>query len=148
MHTDSEAPVFGERVPDCSYIIRPSAYALIRNSDGMLALVRTRAGHFLPGGGVEAGESAEQAVVREAIEECGLVLTVGGLVGRAVQMVRSGGKRTGFEKVSAFYEARVSARTSQSETGHELLWVTGAQAAALLTHESHRWAVQQFVVMV
>lgn len=60
--------------------------ALVHDDDRRLLLVRRAhepgAGQWsVPGGRVEAGESDEQAVRREALEETGLHVTVGLLVG-------------------------------------------------------------------
>lgn len=139
-----DIPVFGNRMLDCPYVIRPSAYALVRSADSLIAVVRTNAGCFLPGGGIENGEEPERAVEREANEECGLVLTVTNLLGNAVEIVYSHQEHTCFEKASAFFEARLHTITSPTELGHELLWVTPAEAIALLSHASHRWAVKQY----
>src|SRR5262245_1795006 len=79
-------------------IIRPSAYALVLNDAGLLAVVRSKNGTFLPGGGIDKNESAEQAVVREAMEECGFQLRVGSCVNRAIQFVGSEARRKCLEK--------------------------------------------------
>jgi 8-oxo-dGTP diphosphatase len=77
MHEGSAVPTFGSRVEGCPYIVRPSAYAIVIRGANEVAVARTEAGCFLPGGGVEAGEDFKRAIEREAVEECGLVLTVG-----------------------------------------------------------------------
>ena len=56
MNRESDGPVFGRQVEGCPYIIRPSAYALVRREAGELAVARTAIGYFLPGGGLKAGE--------------------------------------------------------------------------------------------
>lgn len=63
--------------------LRPTAFASVRDGDGALLLVR-RADTLnweLPGGKVELGESATQAVVREVLEESGIRVRVLGLSG-------------------------------------------------------------------
>lgn len=34
-----------------NYTRRPGAYGIIKNADGLVAIVRTKNGYFLPGGG-------------------------------------------------------------------------------------------------
>ena len=65
----------------------PCVGAVVHDGHGRLLLVRRghephRGRWSLPGGRVEAGESAEQAVEREVREETGLVVRAGAPVGR------------------------------------------------------------------
>lgn len=55
---------------------RPRAVAVVVRGDRLLVIRRRLDGHeyaVLPGGGIEAGETPAQAVVRELAEECTLV---------------------------------------------------------------------------
>jgi 8-oxo-dGTP diphosphatase len=67
-------PVFGTRVDGCPYIVRPGAYAVVRNASGYFAVIRTPRGSYLPGGGVETNETPGETIKREAREEAGLIL--------------------------------------------------------------------------
>lgn len=72
---DSRAPVANS--------LRPTAFVAVRDQAGRLLLCR-RADTLnweLPGGTVEVGESAVDAVVREAAEETGVTVEVTGLLG-------------------------------------------------------------------
>jgi 8-oxo-dGTP diphosphatase len=136
-----EIPVFGVRVQGCSYVVRPSAYAIVLNEFGRVAVVRAPEGCFLPGGGIENGETAEQTVEREAREECGLILAAGSVLDCAVDIVHSVRENTCFEKRSAFLQADLIAIAVPQEPGHELIWLAHYVAMATLSHEGHRWAV-------
>lgn len=68
-------------VPACEPRIRVAAVLL---HQGRIVLVRHQRGdevyHLLPGGGVEAGETLEQALLREVREETGLECRLGRLL--------------------------------------------------------------------
>jgi len=63
--------------------LRPTAFAAVRDSAGRILLARRAdTGNWeLPGGRVEPGESAIDAVVREVAEETGVTISVTGLSG-------------------------------------------------------------------
>lgn len=138
----SAVTVFGVRPQLESCVIRASAYVLVLNDDGRLAVTRTSVGVYLPGGGIEAGETPEEAVRREALEECGLLVRPGVCVARAVQFVYSEPERTHFEKRSSFIEGAIIGHgPTPTETDHELVWLDAESAAQYLSHQSHGWAV-------
>jgi ADP-ribose pyrophosphatase YjhB (NUDIX family) len=67
----------------------PCVGAVVHDAAGRLLLIRRghdphRGSWSLPGGRVEAGESAEQAVEREVREETGLAVRAGAPVGRVL----------------------------------------------------------------
>lgn len=139
-------PVFGARDPGIAYLVRPSAYAVIEDAAGRIALVRTPEGVYLPGGGIEAGETAPQAIVREAIEECGLAVRVGSWSVAAVQFCYAIPEQEHFEKHSVFFEAAIERIVGgATEADHELFWAAAGEAPAALSHESQAWAVTRWV---
>jgi 8-oxo-dGTP diphosphatase len=145
MESWSEVPMFGERPEAETCLIRPSAYGFIADGDGRLAVVRTGQGTFLPGGGVEAGETPEDAIEREAREECGLVVRPGGWTVRAIQFVHSVPERVHFEKRSTFMVAALEGSVSAArDDDHELVWDDLETAARSLSPPSHGWAVEQW----
>lgn len=67
----------------------PCVGAVVHDAAGRLLLIRRghdphRGSWSLPGGRVEAGESAERAIEREVLEETGLVVRAGAPVGRVL----------------------------------------------------------------
>jgi 8-oxo-dGTP diphosphatase len=136
---------FGVSPPGLPLVVRPSAYALTMDGGGRIAIVRAPDGVFLPGGGLDPGETPEEALAREAREECGWELAVDGLVERAVQVAIAGDGSVCYEKRSHFFAATIR-RTlgAPLEADHETLWLPPAAAADVLRHESHAWVVHRF----
>ncbi|MFN2385096.1 MAG: GNAT family N-acetyltransferase [Thermoanaerobaculia bacterium] len=120
---------------------------MIRNGRGEVAVVRTPEGLFLPGGGQLAGESPEDAAVRETAEESGLRIELGACLGVADQLKFSASEGGHLRKRCTFFVARAldGAREPASEPDHELLWLSPSEAAAKLSDESQRWAVRSAV---
>ncbi len=136
---------FGVRLESHRYTARPSAYGFVVDTHGRVAVVRSEDGCFLPGGGIERGETPEQSVVREALEECGLLLRVGACVTRAVQFSYSASDAAWYEKLCWFFTTEIAAeRPAEQLPGHEVLWLTTPQAIETLAHESQRWAVREW----
>lgn len=78
---------FGEKIPGQEYCVRPGAYAVLFDSDRRIAVIETKKGYYLPGGGSEADETPEQTLIREIREECGFTILIGEILGEAVEYV-------------------------------------------------------------
>jgi ribosomal protein S18 acetylase RimI-like enzyme/8-oxo-dGTP pyrophosphatase MutT (NUDIX family) len=144
-----DAPVFGSAPPHEPTRVRPSAYGLVTDSENRLAVVRTPQGVFLPGGGIEPGETPRDTVLREVLEECGFEVCVGSWNVRAVDVVYSPSEQSHFEKRSTFLDAHPSGRqATRREPDHELEWMPPPAAMGSLAHPSHRWAVEQWLARV
>jgi 8-oxo-dGTP diphosphatase len=140
-----DVPVFGDVPSHGRAIRRDSAYTIIRDGAGNVAVVRTPKGVFLPGGGVDADEPPIDAVHREVREECGLGIRIGDWQTRAIEFVHSPTERTTFEKRSIFFEARITTSHEDAiELDHALDWLPAQTALAALTPPSHRWALARW----
>jgi 8-oxo-dGTP diphosphatase len=110
----------------------PCVGAIIRDEAERLLLIQRRnepgAGLWsLPGGRIEAGETDQQAVVREVAEETGLVVTCGRLIGAVERPGRPG---TVFDIRD--YAALVTGGTlAAADDAAGARWVTPAEAGAL-----------------
>src|SRR4029079_15390348 len=96
---------FGEPAAGHAYTVRPSAFVIVSDAAGQISLVRTGEGIFLPGGGVEAGESAEPAARRETREECAFDVAIDGEIGRAAYFVWSAKESAGFAEARRWLHA-------------------------------------------
>jgi 8-oxo-dGTP diphosphatase len=113
----------------------------VRNEIGDFAVVRTPVACYLPGGGMDPGETPEQTIVREGQEECGFVLQPRAQIGRAMEICYSSEEGEYFEKDSFFIEAKIVGHGSPTEPDHELIWMRADAAREVLSHGSHRWAI-------
>jgi 8-oxo-dGTP diphosphatase len=143
----SFAPLrFGQPEPGVAYRERPAAYGLLERG-GRLALVHVTLDdrppfYDLPGGGIDAGEDARQALRREFGEETGLVVRAGREVARAEQYMLSA-HREYFLSQGTFFEAVHEGADAalKIEHDHELEWFAAREALVKLRHDSHAWAV-------
>lgn len=141
---DRRPPVFGFARAGAACEYRPGAYALLLH-DGLLALVREGARYFLPGGGVEPGETLGAALQREVREECGFDCAAAELLGEAIEFVHVPSERRCFRKHGYFFAASALAPPDAFEGSRASVdWVPAQLAVDLLAPRSHAWAVQVY----
>jgi 8-oxo-dGTP diphosphatase len=140
-------PQFGQAEPGATYPDRPAAFAVIER-EGLIALVRVeRQGRGLvldlPGGGIDEGETAAEAAVRECGEEAGLVVALDAepFVQADHYFLHNDGAVRNTR--GAFFVGRVLAEDPalKIEDDHERVWIAPEEALLRLDRESHVWAV-------
>jgi ADP-ribose pyrophosphatase YjhB (NUDIX family) len=113
--------------------------AIVRNGRVLVARRARPPAHglyTLPGGGVELGETLEQAVIREVREETALTIEPVGLVGFRQAIARDAAGRVERHFVILPFAARfVSGEIALNEELAEAHWLTPAELAGLKTTE-------------
>jgi 8-oxo-dGTP diphosphatase len=137
---------FGEIIPGVTYIDRPGAYGFLFDVRNQLAIIETSHGFFLPGGGIEAGETEEQGLGRELMEEIGHRLISAKFFVQATQYHWSTYYQKYFKKIGAFYHIEtVPPSQPQLQKGHGLHWLPPTTAASALSQEFQRWALLEAI---
>lgn len=132
---------FGVRRLDKVYKRRPGAYGVAFDGPDQVLAVRTHRGLFLPGGGVDFGETHDMALLREFAEETGREVAWHGHLATVRQYATNKGGGS-LEKICAYFLVRLEgAASGQLEAGHEPVWLD-LDGAGALTLESDRWAVR------
>lgn len=134
----------GAPEPGKTYRSREGAY-LLAVKDGMLAVADTPSGWFLPGGGVDPGETHEICICRECLEELGCPAHIGPYVGcaQAFMVLPNEGP---FHPIQFYYAGTLDGQSQKPiEPDHALLWVPIEEAARKMKLEMQRWAVQHLL---
>lgn len=119
---------------------RKAARAIVLDENGLMPFLFVSADNYykLPGGGIDEGETKEQAAHREVLEEAGCEIELDGEVGEVIEF-RSEYK---IKQTSYCYYGRVIKKVQQELTeyekdlGFELQWVTPKQAIELLQNST------------
>ena len=136
--------VFGTKLGGIDYVDRPGAYAVIENNEKQIAVLETSNGYFLPGGGIEFGETEIDALKRELIEEIGYQVLVIAEAGEAVEYIEASREQRYYQIRSKFYKVQLDSVIEEGiEKDHRLIWLSQEDALKLLTRQSQVWAVQK-----
>jgi 8-oxo-dGTP diphosphatase len=142
---------FGNKEPGVRYFRRPAVYGIIFNEPkDKIALIQTAEGNFfLPGGGLESGESHEECLKREGIEEMGMLVRKGRFIGSAQRYFYSPNERKHFLSEGHFYLGYIVGTAGvQAEAGHLIKWMGPSLAVESLFHEHQSWAVSKAEEMI
>lgn len=138
---------FGTRSPDKTYIERVGAYGIIFNSEQQIAVTYTSSGYYLLGGKIENGESHEDCIKRECLEEVGLSVSVGDFICKGDNYFWSIGSRQNRHGIGYFYYAYplTNHLDLQTEEDNQLMWLEAEECLKKLYLEHQSWAVKQAV---
>ena len=132
--------IFGQK-QNKQYIHRSGAY-LIAVRDNKVAVVRTPKGLFLPGGGMEPGETEEQTIQRECLEETGYRVHVQKYLCSAEAYIEH--PEIGhFHPIQSYYLGEFLFREQDpTEQDHQLEWIEYEKLKGNLFPEMQNWALE------
>lgn len=117
---------------------RPTAKILLKDTDGMICLTaKTNSNfYFLPGGGIEAGESETDAIKRECLEEAGCNISID----KKICDVTEYREEVGEKRIVSCFSGNVIGEKSSptlavDDIGFDVVWHTLDKAIELLTKQ-------------
>ena len=126
------------------YVHRPGAYIICVQGD-KAAVVRIPKGFFLLGGGIEQGESQEECIHREVLEEIGYTVEIDGYLCSAEEY-REHPSFGYFHPIQYYYVGRLKEKVAEPvELDHTLEWIPVEELPGQLYVRSQKWALQQYI---
>ena len=133
--------IFGEK-ENASYLDREGAY-IIAIKDNKLAVVKTPKGYFLLGGGINEGESHEEALKRECLEEAGYTINIKQRLCSA-EMYTKHPQLGYFHPIQTYYIGDLLEKVQEPIEGdHEFMWVEYSQIRGNMFPKIQNWAIEQ-----
>ncbi len=133
-------------VEGISYKKRVGAYGLLLDDNDRIAVVKTKTGYFLPGGGCEESETLEECLIREFREETALQIKIDTKFSAISYYFYADTLGYYMENEGHFYVCTTEKILDEkTEIDHELLWLEFEVAAESLYLENQRRAVKRFI---
>ncbi len=126
------------------YIDREGAYLLpIKNKK--IGVVQTEKGYFLLGGGLNSGESKEECIKRECLEEIGYEALIKHELCSAESYLEH--PVIGhFHPIQTYFVGELTKKIQPpTETNHTLVWLDLNEANGMLYPEMQNWAIKSFL---
>ncbi len=139
----SDKIIFGEKKEGVVYTNRPGAYVIIFENN-KVALVKTSTGYFLPGGGIDNGESHKECLYREAIEELGWEIEIGDCLGNALNFFFATDTNKDTIMDGHFYLGKkIKEIAAPTAPDHQTVWLNYQEAIDKMWHPSQSWAIKE-----
>lgn len=143
---EKKRPTFGVKLKGRHYQYKQSVYGVAYDQRQQTFLtVETKWNNLLlPGGGIERGETPEQALHRELLEETGFTIQIDASIGRAEQYVVTPDGETILND-AFFFKMTLHERIQTAvEENHRLVWCSIHEVDDLF-HAHQAWAVREAV---
>ena len=101
---------FGHKENGIDYPIRKSVYGILMKED-LIGVIETPRGYFLPGGGIEDGETHEACVKREFEEETGYLINVLSFITTNKEYGYAPGLNHHIEMIASYYHVEATGET-------------------------------------
>ena len=138
---------FGNKIKGIEYIDREAVYGLLFKGN-KIAIIKTPRGFFLPGGGVEHCESFEDCLIREIIEETGLVTKAETYIGKSVLYDKSPKDNKYYNMYGEFYIVSLIGKRKKLEADHTLVYMCSLEAIKKLQLVHQKWAIKKAVEII
>ena len=140
-----EHRIFGEKVEGISYFDREGAY-LLCVQEGKAAVIETQIGYFLIGGGMEPGETKEECLRREILEETGFEAGELHPVCSAEEFWLNHETLGNFHPIQYYFSGELIKKKGKPTEKEEcLVWISVSQWPEKLKMDCQSWAAQQYL---
>lgn len=133
--------IFGEK-QNVEYTDRKGAY-IVPVQDDKVGVVKTLKGYFLLGGGIDDGETDEDCIIRECMEEIGYTVEIEKFVCSA-ETYGNHPVIGYFHPIQLYYLGKLlEQKQVPIEADHNFEWITYDELKRNLFSEMQNWALEQ-----
>jgi len=140
---------FGEEVLDGTYVNRFASYGIFLAPSGQLLFSEVGDKFHLPGGEIEKGETSEESLARELIEEVGCVCRIDGTIGEVSFFTYSGKYKKYYKNNAKYYYGVVEKEVHEGletevEYSHHRVYASLEEGLQKLQRPAAQWALRRF----